>query len=328
MIPFISARNFYNGLKTVAGREMLPVATSADIHEECIAMWQKPVAYNSADAVKGIWDKAEASVKESCRKFSPDSKTFSIKVPMQDVSSNGFKINGMELYFPKGLKVGVELTYAVEKGRKFSLKSATYDFSAPVLGYCNFIVSLGDVFKNGLSEKGIARIMENLKVEPYDKSAAGLLTRPMVFAFDKLDVSEGKISLRIRSREYTKNGWGIFSFGSSKKDCVSANTEEDPSFFLGDGFGGEGSEDECRSTLVGPRFGKPLMKWMMKVKDWKALYDGYMKDSGNDKVLSLTAVVNFALGTGIASPRQGYDKVAKEEGLLGSGFNIWKENSK
>jgi len=313
--------------------EKEPASTAA---QDCFLLWNRQkIEASAGGAINKLWNNIDDSVQKSCKKYDFRKKTLQIEIPPQKLEKNGFKINGIEFYFPKGVSIGAKFTYAVsqKEPKSFQLKSAVFKFSKPVLSYCNFKVnlSLGEAIGGALGMltiETLEKIVENISIEPYSKSDTGAFKKPMVVAFDLLEVRDNFVGLRITSQKYLRDGWGVFSFGASEKDCVGANTRADPSYFLGDGFGGEGSEAECRSTLVGPRFGRPMVKWLMKVPEWKNIYDKYLKLSNGDSVFALVETINFALGSGINIPSSSWDKIAKEEALLGSGFNIWQENIK
>jgi len=307
-----------------------PIAGSGD---DCISMWERPKVEETGGAINRLWDSVEKAIPKACEGFDPKKKTLKVKVLPHKAENNGFKINGIEFYFPKGLEIGAELYWDAKSSKKFQLRNVVFSFSEPILAYCNFKLNLsvGETIGGALgllSQETLSKIVENISIEPYDKSQAGTFKKSMVIAVDRLEIKNGAISLKITSKNYLRKGWGIFTFGLSEKDCAGADKSAGLSYFMGDGFGGDESVGECRSTLAGPRFGKPMVKWLLKVPEWKTLYEKNLTAFEGSAIAALAGTLNFALASGIKSPSGNWDKIAGEESILGSGFNIWKKNTK
>jgi len=309
-------------------------------YNECVATWKDQGYSTDSDMIKGMWDDAKGAYLKACERYKPGDKKISITLPGRDVSSNGFELNGIDVFFKKGLSVGLEMKFGIEKGKRARLEQATYKFSQPVMGAANFVLNLNfrDVV-NGvlgiLNEEDVIRIIGKVSIKPFDKKKTGLAVKPMLIAFDRMTVypslrKDGhRLFTTISSEKYyNKRGWGVYTFGSSEKDCTAANLKGlTPSTFLGNGFGGDGSKGECRSKEIGPRFGRPIVKWLLGTKKWATLYDKFIageQDSGP----AFVSLMNAVFGSGLSGGTGSWDALAKEEDLLGSGFMIWEKNRK
>jgi len=307
-------------------------------YNECVAMWDLPERSNEADALKDVWADAKSNYLKACEKYKSGDKKISVSIPAEKVNSTGFLLNGIDFFFKKGTSIGLDLMFNVSDG-KLALSQATYKFSQPVLGAANLHLNLSISQMVGgilglLDEEDVIGIVEKVTVEKYNKKKSGSIDKPVMIGFDRLTImpsdkpSDHRLLLSLTSdKYYKKQGWGVFSFGSNDKDCTAANSKATPSVFLGDGFGGEGSEGECRSKEIGPRFGRPITKWLLKMDRWNKLYDEYLKQD-DDAGVAYVSLMNAVLGSGVSGKGGSWKELEKEENLLGSGFMIWQKNRK
>ena len=322
----------------------LAAPAAAASYQYCLLALTPPMFDSATPIIKTMWSDTKMAVQEACKTLTAKAENARAKITLkaQNVLSNGFAVNGVRMLIADGSSVECTLFFKKTKnkdgkGTNFAVEKIRFKFSKPVIGACNFEIkglSLGETIGGAfgaLTEKDILKIMKDkVVVAKYDAKKAGALTKPMVIAFDTLDVTPNEndpfnptASLSMTSNSTYEKGWSVYSFGASEDDCIGKNLKGPKSEYLGDTKAGDGT---CRSREAGPRFGRPIVQWIFKVKEWSELYKKFYQQTSVPG-FALAAVVNHILGSGAGSGET-WKEISSKLDSLGSIYREWKTSKK
>ncbi len=319
-------------------------SANATSYQYCILSLTPPMFESATPVIKTMWSDTKIAIQEACKTLTAKAEDAKAKITLkaQKVMSSGFSVNGVRMLIADGSSVECTLTFKKSKSKdarstNFTVEKIVFKFSKPVIGACNFEIkglSLGETIGGAfgaLTEKDILKIMKDkVVVAQYDAKKAGAMTKPMVIAFDTLEVTPNEndpfnptAKLAMASNSTFNKGWSVYSFGASEGDCIGKNTKGPKSEYLGDIEAGDGA---CRSREAGPRFGRPIVQWIFKVKEWNELYKKFYQQTSVPG-FALAALVNHVLGSGAGSGETWKDVAAKLD-ALGKIYQNWKSGQK
>ncbi len=296
------------------------------------SLWKDGSTPAGEGLLPNLWQMVETHLKDAIsQKCYDPGQTISVSIPSVGTNSNGLRLHGIKICFPRNVNVGAELNFVVKSDGKLDLKDIEYNFSEPIMAACNFEIHLSfadiiECLRGPLSKKTVLKLAANSTVVSYDRDDAGRTTVPAALAFDTVKFfvqksGQPSINLELRNNEYLNDkGWANYTFGTKEGSCKGDKNDPAKGEFLGD-LSGDG---ECRNTMLGRVISHAIMKWI--IGEWQSEYNKFKQGSGGDPMMGIAGTSNIILNSGVGGCDLGF--LEREQTKLGKDYLRWKKSHK